>query len=91
MAAPEFKRLATTPPQDEDRTSCAVCGFKGIDRDKHQQPEVSPMQYVVVGNTYNAHDLTNINLTVTPTVPAWGACPFCGSPRWSDGSPGDLR
>lgn len=79
-----------TPPEDEERVRCVVCGWPGVDAKRTGQPETTPTVYTSTGTTWHASDLALIDKVVTFTVPAYSACPFCGSPRWQDGSRGSL-
>jgi len=91
MAQPYYEHHKEhTPPPDEDRVRCNVCGFRGIDAERTGRPETTPTVYTVTGTVYDAHDIADIDLVVTATVPAYAACPFCGSGNWESGNRGDL-
>lgn len=57
MAESYDRYTQNRPPPDEDWTSCAVCGFKGINLDKMRFQEAAPITYVVTGTYYNRIDL----------------------------------
>lgn len=78
-----------TPPRDEDRVRCSVCGFAGVDVDKQKFSETTQTSYTTTGTTYDAHDVADIDLEVSITVGS-GCCPFCGTSRVLDGRRGDL-
>lgn len=76
---------------------CTVCGFRGIDAEKWQEPEQEVITFRTSGFTYAVpagtpvEGLSVIDLNVFKETPAYAGCPFCGSPNWAWGSAPDLR
>lgn len=84
------------PPIDRTMVRCKVCS-QYLDMERTQSPEECPTAYKVSGSIYFAKgpggeiNMSAIDKTVEPIVPAYAACPFCGSPRWADGAAGPLK
>lgn len=76
------------------RVHCSVCDFGGIDPERTQEPDRAPGHLVTTGTTYhpgfNAYD-DPPDKQVYTEIPRFSACPFCGSPRWTDGNAPDLK
>ena len=77
--------------------SCSVCGFKGIDSTKWQQPEQAQFSIVTTGTTYQIpvgttveEMATAIDRTTAVNYGMYSGCPLCGSPNWAAGSAPDL-
>lgn len=80
------------------RVECAVCGFAGIDPERTGSPEIAPFTLRVTGSTYAipvgtpADRISQVvDKEVETVYGAYATCPFCGSPRWADGSAPDLK
>ena len=80
------------------RVRCAVCGFAGIDPLKWQELEEASLTVVTTGTTYAIPAGTavesiasTVDVTKVTNIGTYSGCPFCGSPRWADGSAPDLR
>src|SRR3990167_4985714 len=75
------------------RVRCSVCGFKGIDPAKWQEPEQAQFTTTTTGTTYRIPVGTTVEEMATAidrtTEVAYGGhsgCPLCGSPNWAAGS-----
>lgn len=80
--------------KEDYRVSCSVCGFNGIDPIRTAEPEVAPFSLVITGTVYQpepGQSLDVIDKEVTREIPAFSACPFCGSPDWAFGQAPDLK
>lgn len=82
----------------DERVQCSVCGFRGIDPQRVQEPEKAVFTIVQTGSTYQpdagtpVDDLgSTVDVQTERQIAAGSGCPFCGSPRWRDGSAPDLR
>jgi hypothetical protein len=81
----------------EQFVRCSVCGFKGIDALKWQEPEQAVFSTVTTGTTYQIPAgttveqlATAVDRTTAVTYGTYAGCPLCGSPNWSWGSAPDL-
>lgn len=71
------------------RVQCAVCNFGGIDPERTQEPDRAPIRLETSGTRYeigfDALDGDPPDKVTESFIPAYSACPLCGSPRWRDG------
>lgn len=79
------------------RWSCNICGFRGIDPERWQEPEQALFTTTTTGMTYQIpvgttveEMATAIDRTTAVTYGIYNGCPLCGSPNWSFGSAPDL-
>ncbi len=74
-----------------DTVRCTVCGWP-VDEARTQEPETSPIVRSLTTDRRNPlSDQVLGDFLYEVTIPAYSACPFCGSPRWrTGGRRGDL-
>lgn len=80
------------------RVRCNVCGFAGIDPETWQEPDKALFAISQSGDTY-APDAgstveeiaANVDVLTETQYATRAGCPFCGSPRWADGSAPGLK
>ena len=77
--------------------SCSVCGFRGIDVERWQEPEQEVFTMEETGTTYAVpagtpvEGLSAIDVVVFKNTGTYAGCPLCGSPNWASGSAPDLK